>query len=393
MAENTGRATVSQPMRQELGLMADNMTEDVPAPLLTMGANDAGFPLAAIYRTRFGRQLSGDLEAALSGDTDPPSEVSPELAGNESEIASVMGQGLSVTATQELEQRDLALGTLEALNEMLPPGIDPRIVSDIVLGFAMQDADVQDDPRIWYRRIFNRDFFRTRPIRMGSKVRTDTDFVVNSLNVPVGAKILDVGCGYAPVGNSLAKRGFSVVGLDLSQDMLDMAVGVSKSLQTEMSFVLEDMRTMAYQSEFDGVICLDSTFGYFSDAENLVALRAMARALKPGGRLILDVANRDRLISELPARSWWEGDGCLIQEDSEFDPRASRVRIKRLLVFADGRQDESHVAIRLYSAHELETMCRVVGLQTLEFSGSVHSQGAFFAGESDRLFVAAQRPI
>ncbi|MEE2787850.1 MAG: class I SAM-dependent methyltransferase [Myxococcota bacterium] len=376
--------------------MADNSTEDVAAPLLTMGANEAGFPLAAIYRTRFGRQLSRDLEEALSGDTDPPLEAPPE-ASNAGFVGGLLSEDdvhpSVASATQELEQRDLAQGTLEALSELLPAGTDPRIVSDIVMGFAMQAREVDEDPRVWYRRIFNRDFFRTRPVRMDDMVRALTEFVVGSLNVPVGARILDVGCGYAPVGNSLAKRGFSVVGLDLSQDMLDMAVGVSKSLKTEMTFVNEDMRSMAYADEFDGAICLDSTFGYFSDAENLVALRAMARALKPGGRLIIDVANRDRLVSELPARSWWEGDGCLIQEDSEFDPRTSRVRIKRLLVFADGRQDESHVAIRLYSAHELETMCRVVGLQTLEFSGSVHSKGAFFAGESDRLFVTAQRPV
>ena len=224
-----------------------------------MGANEDGFPLAAIYRTRHGRRLNNELEDALGGDTDPPISEPEILTDDLIELRDLTGPIPSTTL--EIERDDVLEGALELLREVVPSALDPALISDVVLGFA-ESVESPDDSRAWYRRIYNRDFFRTRPVRLGRKVEIETNFIRGCLNLPEGSRVLDVGCGYAPIGNSLARDGYQLVGVDLNQDMLDMAAGVAKSLKTSGDFILGDKAT-CYLSEFDGVICLDSTFGYF----------------------------------------------------------------------------------------------------------------------------------
>ena len=113
----------------------------------------------------------------------------------------------------------------------------------------------------------------------------------------------------------------------------------------------------------------------------------MHRALRPAGRLVLDVLNRDHALQALPTRNWWEGDGCLIPEAIEFDARRSRAEIRRYLVFADGRERVYDISIRLFSVHELVHLLTLAGFAVESISGSLHTPGAYFGGGSERLPV------
>jgi len=281
----------------------------------------------------------------------------------------------------------------EVLRDFSPAGSDPRVVAEAIRAFAGEEPEQIEPEHEWFRHAFTTESLLTRPPRLSEATKVEARFIANSLGMAAGSRFLDVGCGYGRLTNHLADAGYCMVGLDLSEDMLKRAQRLASKTDAgaQTEYVWGDMRHLEYAGEFDGVLCTDTTFGYFGDAENLIALRGMAGALRPGGRLIIDTINRSRVLIETPGRSWWEGQGCLIQEDTDFDQHTSRLRIKRLMVFSDGRQIETMISIRLYTSHELIGMCRLVGLQLVEMSGSPHEQGAYFSSSSRRMVITAQR--
>jgi 2-polyprenyl-3-methyl-5-hydroxy-6-metoxy-1,4-benzoquinol methylase len=359
-----------------------------------MGADDDGFPLAAIFKTRYGRCLSPGLsgtERPSDHDTDPPQSIT----GLDDLDAQPMDLDDVTPLPEEYQYEEVDTGIVgdlvEAIGRFAPVDADPRVIGEVVRSVAGMNAEMDDSEFAWYRTAFTADSFLTRPPKPGRGVQVEAHFVAKTLGLTSGSRLLDVGCGFGRLTNALSADGYEAVGLDLSEDMLTRAQLNARGLGVQPEYVWGDMRRLDYDSEFDALISMDTSFGYFSDAENLLTLTRMARAVRPGGRVLIDVLSRERALTETPGRSWWEGKGCLIQEDTDYDQVGSRLNIKRLTVFADGRQLESLISIRLYTAHELIEMCRLVGLQLVEVSGSPHERGAYFGASSRRLAVTVQR--
>ena len=151
------------------------------------------------------------------------------------------------------------------------------------------------------------------------------------------------------------------------------------------------MRELDFDSQFDGAYCLFSTFGFFDDETNKKTMAHLARALKPGARVVLDILNRDYLIADLPTRVWWEGDGCVVLEEVEFNYFSSRIQCNRSVVFDDGRQVEQEISVRAYSLHEIGKVMHAAGFRVLEVSGSMVTRGRFFGGTSRQIVVIAER--
>ena len=88
---------------------------------------------------------------------------------------------------------------------------------------------------------------------------------------------------------------------------------------------------------------------------------------------------------------WWEGDGCVVLEEVEFNYFSSRIQSNRSVVFDDGRQLEQEISIRAYSLHELGKLLHAVGFRVLEVSGSIQTKGRFFGTHSRQILVVAER--
>jgi SAM-dependent methyltransferase len=248
--------------------------------------------------------------------------------------------------------------------------------------------------RTWFDEIFNEDFLRTLPEIGGGGGRQaakDTSFIEKGLAQTKGSKVLDLGCGSGRHAVEMASRGYQVVGLDLSLPFLLRAAEEAQKRGVEVAFVHGDMRELDFQSEFDGVYCYFTTFGYFDDETNRKVVQKVAQALKPGGRLVLDVVNRDYVIADLPTRLWWEGEGCVVLEEVDFNFYTSRVVSHRSLVFQDGRQLEQEISIRAYSLHEIGKVLHTAGFRVLEVSGGLSTPGRFFGAESRQLIIVAEK--
>src|SRR5688572_15375703 len=119
-------------------------------------------------------------------------------------------------------------------------------------------------------------------------------FLVECLSLEPGARILDVGCGPGRHAHALARSGFEVVGVDISDRFIALA-RENAPPGAPVTFERADARALRFDSEFDAVISLcQGAFGLsgggpVGEAATLdpdrAVLDGMARALRPGSRL------------------------------------------------------------------------------------------------------------
>jgi SAM-dependent methyltransferase len=243
----------------------------------------------------------------------------------------------------------------------------------------------------WFEEVFDEDYLRTLPFMRADQTLREVEFISNALTAAPGSEILDVGCGYGRHAIELVQRGFSVTGLDLSLPLLIRAADEAQRRSLSVNFVHADMREMAFEKQFDGAYSMLTSFGYFDEETNLRVAERIGRALKPGGRLLLDILNRDYVVADLPVRVWWEGTGCVVLEEVDFNFHTSRINTHRSIVFEDGRQLEQELSVRAYSLHEIGRLLRQAGFRVIDVSGGLATRGDFFGSASRNLLIVAEK--
>lgn len=120
----------------------------------------------------------------------------------------------------------------------------------------------------------------------------EVDFLVDALELRPGMRVLDAGCGPGRHALALARRGLEVVGVDLSDDFIALAQEHAAGMD-HVTFLVGDVRALAFDGEFDAVICLcQGGFGLLGGGDDEEhALHGLARALTSGGRLALSAFN------------------------------------------------------------------------------------------------------
>jgi SAM-dependent methyltransferase len=277
----------------------------------------------------------------------------------------------------------------EAAKPVPPKAPPPPAVAAV----AQQRTEARERPRgkPWFVELFDEDYLRTLPFLTPQATQAEAEFVIEAMSLSPGAQVLDVGCGYGRHAMELAARGFHVVGLDLSTPLLVRGGEEAHRRGLTINFVRGDMRELDFEAQFDGAYCLFSTFGYFDDETNKKTAANIARALKPGGKILIEILNRDYVISDLPTRVWWEGDGCVVLEEVELNYFSSRIQVNRSVVFDDGRQLEQEISVRAYSLHEVGKLMHAAGFRVLEVSGAYQTRGRFFGNQSRHIIVLAER--
>ncbi|HEX7507955.1 MAG TPA: class I SAM-dependent methyltransferase [Polyangia bacterium] len=258
---------------------------------------------------------------------------------------------------------------------------------------ALARRSLKKRAKPWYEEVFDEDFLRTLPFMTPAQTEREVNFIREALSPPTGGEVLDVGCGYGRHALELAQQGLRLTGLDLSLPMLIRAADHAQKRGLAVNFVHADMREMTYNGQFDAAYCVLSSFGYFDEETNLRVATAICRALKPGGRFLLDIMNRDYIVGDLPSRTWWEGDGCVVLEEVDFNYHTSRVLIRRSVVFGNGRQSEQEISLRAFSLHEVGKLLRQAGLRVLDVSGGLATKSRFYGSASRNIIAVCERPV
>ena len=205
-----------------------------------------------------------------------------------------------------------------------------------------------------------------------------------SLGIEQGGTLLDSRAARAVT--RLSSRGAATrsSGSICRSPMLARAGDEAQERDAKLNFVQGDMRDMAFEEQFDGVYCWNTSFGYFDEEKNAQVIDRVHRALKAGGLFLLDVVNRDFLVRQSPSLAWFEGDGCVCMDEMSVDFITSRMKVKRTMMLDDGRSREIEYSMRIYSLHELGRILHEHGFKVCEVSGRRGDARASSSGASRR---------
>ena len=214
------------------------------------------------------------------------------------------------------------------------------------------------------------------------------DVIWRLLSLNENDAVLDLGCGHGRISNELARHGAHISGLDSSEFFLDVAREEAQKAGVVVDYVKGDMRSLPWHEKFDAIFCWYTTYGYFSDSDNIEVLRQAFKALKQGGRLLIEQTHRNALLrrgmplTEVTRR----GDDVMIDQ-IDFDIFEERTRTERLTI-RDGSVRTADFSIRLYSYAELSGRLASVGFSSIEGFGR---GGEKLTPYSSRLLTLAQK--
>jgi ubiquinone/menaquinone biosynthesis C-methylase UbiE len=220
------------------------------------------------------------------------------------------------------------------------------------------------NPSAWWASYFDQQYLlEYEPLFSLKKDRREVGRLIDLMGLPVGARILDVPCGQGRHAHLLAEAGYDVQGVDLSQDLL--ALAIERGTGPNLKYKRADMRRLpsAWSGRFDAVINLFTSFGFFLDpGDDARVIAEFARVLQPGGILVWHGGSRDGIMAKFLDRDWWTTrNGTVIGHERSFDPLSGVMTVRSTWRGPKGAGEREH-RIRLYTATRLAELCRDAGL-------------------------------
>jgi len=207
----------------------------------------------------------------------------------------------------------------------------------------------------------------------------ESDFIEKEINCDKRVKVLDIGCGTGRHSVELAKRGYSVTGIDLSDSMLKRAREKAAEQNLKIDFRKADARTLKFSEDFDLAIMLCE--GGFSlmetDEMNFEILKNAYNALKSGGKLIFTTLNGlfplFHSVKDFLESSAKEGNSSL--ENISFDLMTFRENGTLSFTDDDGNEKQIETSERYYVPSEITWLLKSLGFAQVEIFGA--KLGAF----------------
>lgn len=213
------------------------------------------------------------------------------------------------------------------------------------------------------------------------------DRLLQALNLPADAHILDLACGKGRHARYLAEKGFDVTGLDISRASITFA----RNFEHErLTFYQHDMRLPFRINYFDGIVNMFTSFGYFdTDRDHLRSLLNVSGGLKPGGLFLLDFFNSEWVRRHIVRHDTKTLDGITFHLHKSI--RSGRI-YKRVKFETGGRAFVFRERVRLFTYADFLEMFRAAGLEIEQTYGD-YDLSPFDPKHSKRLILIAKKPF
>ena len=226
-------------------------------------------------------------------------------------------------------------------------------------------------PPEWWRSLFGSIYLKTDGdvVEDHAMTQSEVDDILRMLELRKTDRILDLCCGQGRHSTELARRGFSnVVGIDRSRYLVRLARRRAKKAGLSVRFHEGDARRVgARRDEFDAVLLLGNSFGYFDKVEeDLSVLKGVARVLRPDGQVFLDVTDGVWMRQHFEPRSWeWIDRNQFVCRERSLSSDGARLISREVVVHSEqGVVVDQFYAERLYDYEALDAL--------LERAGFVH---------------------
>ena len=212
----------------------------------------------------------------------------------------------------------------------------------------------------------------------------EANFIKMLLRLRKRQTVLDAPCGAGRIAFHLAGAGCSVTGVDLHRPFAERARHRFRRAHLRATFQVMDLREIEFANEFHGIFNWNGSFGYFSDGGNAALIRRYFRALRTGGRLLIEQTNRERVLRTfIPARE----DGPIVTRNY-WDRATQRVIGHRTINGVDDPKNTS--SVRLYTPAQMRRLLEQAGLIFEDIYD--YPDAGTFSRSSRRMVVVGRKP-
>lgn len=247
----------------------------------------------------------------------------------------------------------------------------------------------------WFERLYTKNFIHLCGFADPEQTQKEANFVVKALNLNQTSHLLDLCCGFGRISYEISKLCHcSITGLDLSEDYLSLAK--KKYYSENINYIKGDMRNIRFTNQFDAVINLFTSFGFFEkDEENEKVLKEVNTALKPGGCFLLDYENKFYFVQNdvLSQKRYWQkkDEDTYYLIENKYDVFNEREVYEVNIIFKGKVVEKIGYDIRLYSLPELRAMLNRNGFEIRSIWGDY--EGNPYTVQSKRLITLSRRVI
>jgi SAM-dependent methyltransferase len=211
----------------------------------------------------------------------------------------------------------------------------------------------------------------------------EVEFLVETLELQPGMRVLDVGCGPGRHSLALARRGITVHGVDLSPDFIDLARMAAAAENLPATFEVLDVRDLAVDSEYDAAICLcQGGFGLLGGDDEETVMRRIGRTVRPGGAVALTA------FSAAFAIRW-------LEDGEEIDLRTGVLHEHATVRNPEGEERAFDLWTTCFTVRELALLARAADLGVVGIHGVTPGKYATTPPTLDHaeLLLLARRPV
>lgn len=221
----------------------------------------------------------------------------------------------------------------------------------------------------WWRNWFGPGYLALYDEYLAERTPIEIDQLETLLALRPPLRILDLPCGQGRHAIELARRGYDVTGVDLSPFMLKVAEERGRAEGVRVRWLSGDMRQPITGEKFDVALNLFTSLGYFADeADDRKVVDAGAAMLAPGGRLVIELINGERVTAQFQEREWFTVGQAAVAERRSLDRSTRRMVVERTVTTPNETEVNLH-AIRLYDGRDVDAMLRAAGFGRVDLYG------------------------
>jgi cyclopropane fatty-acyl-phospholipid synthase-like methyltransferase len=188
------------------------------------------------------------------------------------------------------------------------------------------------------------------------------DYIENILSKhkTKASMILELGCGTGSFGEEMARRGYEMICLDLSTEMLDCANEKAKEEGLDILLLNQDMSDFELYGTVDVIVCLLDSFNYLTKKSQIQKLfKLVQNYLNPDGLFIFDINTLYKFENTLSNNLFYEiGEDVTYIWENDYNPKTKKARFDLTFFVKQDelyeRFDETHFE-RAYSNDEVMT--------------------------------------
>jgi SAM-dependent methyltransferase len=254
----------------------------------------------------------------------------------------------------------------------------------------------------WYKTWFSSpDYLTLYKHRDTNDAKKIISLLFKNIKLKRSSKILDLACGNGRHSIFFVKRGFNVVGIDLSKFLISEAKkklnGAYSKFKNRLTFEIKDMRNIQYVNEFDLVVNIFTSFGYFSkNSDNEKVIKEVSCALKHGGYFLFDFLNSKYIKNNLVPFDKTKFDSKVAIQIREIK---KDILFKEIYIFS-GRKPKHYYPgiihfterIKLYTFSDFQKIFKKYNLKVLKTFGD-YKGSKFKINKSKRLVLIAKKSL